>query len=129
VTEYLTKAQIFEVDDLPVEDLEVPEWGGVVRVRGLSGTERDRFEFRINQARKTPDEAIVRADLVGRCIIDEAGKRLFTDKEVGRLGAKSGVALDRVFDKARELSGMGDEAIEKATEDFGNAPNDDSVSG
>lgn len=126
---YLSRDEILGVDDLPVEDLEVPEWGGTVRVRGLTGTERDRFEFQIAQARKTPAEAVVRAELVARCLIDEKGKRVFTDKEIGRLGAKSGVVLDRVFDKCRELSGMGDAAVEEAAEDFASAPDDDSHSG
>ncbi len=31
-------------DDLPVEDVEVPEWGGAVRLRTLTGSERDGFE-------------------------------------------------------------------------------------
>lgn len=127
--DYLTRDQILGVDDLPTSDVEVPEWGGTVRVRGLTGTERDRFEFRLVEAHKTPGEAVVRAELVARCIVDAEGKRVFSDKEVGRLGSKSAVALDRVFDAARSLSGMGDDAVAEVVEDFDEAPDADSLSG
>lgn len=126
---YLSKDDILKADDLPVEDVDVPEWGGVVRVRGLTGKERDRFEFKMAAARKDPASAQVRAEVVGRCIVDENGDRLFTDRELDRLGDKSGEALDRVFEKVRELSGMSDDAIEEATEDFGPALDGGSPSG
>ncbi len=131
---YLSKDQILKADDLPMEDVSVPEWPGddgspgIVRVRGLTGTERDRFEFAMAAARKDPSKVEVRAQIVGRCMVDEDGSRLFTDNEISRLGAKSGAALDRVFDAVRELSGMGDDAVEEAAEDFGTAPDDGSPS-
>lgn len=128
---YLSKDDILKADDLPAEDVEVPEWGGIVRVRGLTGTERDGFEFRVAAAQKNGvmGDIDLRASLVARCLVDEDGKRMFTDKEVARLGAKSGAALDRIFDKVSDLSGMGVEAVKAAAEDFGGAPVDGSPSG
>ena len=128
MVDYLTKDAILGADDLPFEDVPVPEWGGTVRVRGLTGTERDRFEFKMAAAKDNPDQVEVRAQVAGRCLVDADGKRLFTDKELSKLGAKSGAALDRVFDKVRDLSGMGDKAVEAAAEDFGSAPDDGSPS-
>lgn len=132
---YLTKSAILGADDLPTADVEMPEWPdkdgdpGLVRVRGLTGTERDRFEFQMAAARERPDQVAVRASIVGRCLIDEDGNRLFTDKELDRLGGKSGTALDRLFEIVRRLSGMLTEAAEEAAEDFGDAPTDGSFSG
>ena len=40
----LNKEQILNADDLTFEDVEVPEWGGTVRIRCLESTERDEFE-------------------------------------------------------------------------------------
>lgn len=125
---YLSADDILKADDLPTEDVDVPEWGGIVRVRGLTGTERDRFEFKMAAARNDPSKVQVRAEVVGRCIIDGDGKRLFTDRQIDALGDKSGAALDRIFDVVRELSGMGDEAVEEAAQDFGDAPSDGSSS-
>ena len=129
MTDYLSKDAILGADDLPFEDVEVESWGGTVRVRGLTGTERDRFEFYLAAVKDAPDKVEVRAKIVGWCLVDADGKRLFTDKEVGKLGAKSGEAIDLVFDVVRRLSGMGDKAKEKAAQDFGTAPDDDSPSG
>ena len=40
----LSKTAILAAQDLQTEDVEVPEWGGAVRVRSFTGRERDAFE-------------------------------------------------------------------------------------
>ena len=40
----LSKTAILCANDLQTEDVDVPEWGGVVRVRSFTGRERDAFE-------------------------------------------------------------------------------------
>ena len=40
----LTREQILQSDDLPCETVPVPEWGGEVQVRTMTGTDRDAFE-------------------------------------------------------------------------------------
>ena len=40
----LSKTAILTANDLQTEDIEVPEWGGAVRVRNFTGRERDAFE-------------------------------------------------------------------------------------
>lgn len=126
---YLSKDDIFATDDLVAEPVDVPEWGGTVLVRPFTATERDRFELVLARARDNPGNAQVRAQMAGRCIVDEDGKRLFTDGELGELGSKSAAALDRIIDKVRDLSGMNAASQEAAVEDFGEAPNDGSSSG
>ncbi len=39
----LTREQILQSDDLPRETVQVPEWGGEVQVRTMTGTDRDAF--------------------------------------------------------------------------------------
>lgn len=124
----LSKDQILGADDLPPEDVEVPEWGGKVRVRGLSSTERDRFEMEMALARKNGTTPEFRSTYAGRCMVDDKGERLFTDAELTKLGRKSGAALDRIFDVVRELSGMTDQKLKQAAADFENAPSDASPS-
>lgn len=121
----LTKQQILDADDLQVETVEVPEWGGEVFVRGLSGTERDAWEQSIidmkqaaarrNGAGLDYDFANFRAKLVARCIVDEDGQRLFGESEIGLLGRKSAAALDRVFTVAQRLSGLSSQDVEELT--------------
>ena len=100
----LTKAQILQADDLPTEDVQVPEWGGTVRVRTMTGKERDEFESSIvqlkQQGRKTTTErdlSNARAKLLSRTIVDAQGKLLFTMKDIEALGAKSARALDSIL--------------------------------
>lgn len=115
----LTRDEILKALDLPTEELEVPEWGGSVLVRGMTGTERDAFEVEIVSMHGKKAELQrenIRAKLVARCIVDDEGKRVFTDADVEKLGQKSASALDRVFEVAQRLSGLtkGDvEALEK----------------
>ena len=107
----LDKAQIVQADDLAHEDVEVPEWGGTVRVRTLTGAERDAFEAE-SFGEGGKQLANVRARLVARCLIGEDGERLFDDQTIDALGAKSARALDRVFAVASRLNGLTEADIE-----------------
>lgn len=112
---YLTREDILTADDRPVEDVQVPAWGGTVRVRGLSAAKRDQIEGEIAGAGgKGPTFENVRAKAVAEAIVDEGGYRVFSDADVKRLGGKSGAALDEVFQVVRRLSGMENEATEEA---------------
>jgi hypothetical protein len=118
---YLSADQILGADDLRGEDVEVPEWGGVVRVQGMSGASRDKFESAmLNDGMDgvSKDKALdnYRARLAALCMVDGAGKRLFrSDAEVRRLGEKSADALSRVADVATRLSGLSAGDVEELT--------------
>jgi len=104
----LNKEQILQSQDLPKELVNVPEWGGEVYVRALTGTERDAFETSIvggNASSK--DLSNIRARLAALTLCDEEGKALFSLKEAVDLGQKSAKALDRVFSVAQRLNGIG----------------------
>lgn len=111
--EFLTKKDILAAQDLKTEVVDVPEWGGKVKVCGLSATDRDGFENEMFEQSQSPGMKIVRASLCARCIVDEKNKRLFTDGEVKQLGAKSAVALNRVFKVAQKLCGLREEDVEE----------------
>jgi hypothetical protein len=118
----LGKDQIFAADDIKTETVEVPEWGGQVLVRGLSGHDRDEWEKGLTVRRgkrMEPDMTDFRARLVVLCAVDEKGKRLFHDGDIHQLAGKSGAALDRVYSKAAELSGISEKDVEDLTKDFG----------
>lgn len=110
---YLTREMILEADDLGHADVAVPEWGGVVRIRALSGTERDRFEASIAGNGKRIRLDNVRAKLVQACAVDGEGNALFGTADVAALGRKSAAALNRVFEAAQKLSGLTDEDVDE----------------
>jgi hypothetical protein len=128
----LSKDDILKAEDLVSEEIDVPEWGGSVLVRGLTGRERDEFEASIMERRGRrmyPNIANVRAKLVARCCIDDSGQRLFTDFDAEELGAKAASAMNRLYDVAARLSGMTEEDIEELVENFGETPSAGSSSG
>lgn len=108
---YLSADEILGADDLGYEDVDVPEWGGTVRVAGMSGKARDAFESSMLNDKMTgvsKDQAMAnyRARLAASCMVDESGKRLFQGSAVAKLGEKSAVALSRVVEVASRLSGL-----------------------
>ena len=128
----LTKEAILGADDLEFEDVAVPEWGGSVRVYGLTGTERDRYEQAIVQQRGRRMVANLqnaRARLVAMAVRDEEGKRLFADGDVAALGQKSGRVLDRLFDVAARLSGLTEDEVEELAGNWSGGQSDDSGTG
>lgn len=109
----LTKDQILSSSDLPSEEVPVPEWGGKVFVRTMSGAERDAFEQAIVDARKGKASVNVRATLAVRVVTNAAGERVFDDEDAEALGKKSGRALGRIFDVAQRLNGFSDKDVDE----------------
>lgn len=116
----LSKKDILGAKDLPMEEVQVPEWGGSVMVRGLNGKERDTFESSVIDEKHKGQVKLdnIRAKLCAMTICDEKGERLFDDKEIEALAKKSGKALDRVFTVATKLSGIGETEVKDMTDGF-----------
>jgi len=106
----LTKDQILNVKDYQIEEVEVPEWGGSVFVRGLTGAERDEYEASMVQFQgskfKSMEIRNIRARMAAYAICDADGNRVFSSSDVLALSKKSAAALDRIMTVAARLSGM-----------------------
>lgn len=114
---FLTRTEILNAPDLQSEEVAVPEWGGDVLVKGLTGAQRDAYEASIvKQVGGKPrmDMENMRAKLIALCVVDENGTPIFTQADVDALGRKSGSALQRVFAVAQRLSGLATEDVEEA---------------
>lgn len=110
----ISKEQILQADDRPREQVPVPEWGGDVLVWGATGYQRDWFEQEFSAAREEERKVDnIRAKLLAWCICDQHGKPLFEAGDIKALGAKSGVVLSRLFDVAKRLSGIGEQAADE----------------
>jgi hypothetical protein len=123
----LSKEQILQADDLKREVVDVPEWGGQVIVRTLTGDEKDSYETSMFSGGKK-DLKSIRAGLVARSLIDSDGRRIFTDSEVVALGAKSAAAIDRIYSVAARLSSVSKEDEKELEKNSGAIPADDSIS-
>ena len=127
----LNKEQIKSVSDLETLDVEVPEWGGTVRLKSLTGAERDRFEASVVQGQgrnTTVNMQNLRAKLVAQSAIGEDGKPLFTEEDVKWLGEKSAKALNRLFNAAQQLSGLSESDVKELAGNFKDARSDGSTS-
>lgn len=110
----LTREQILAADDLPSEIVEVPEWGGSVRVRTLTGRERDTMGAALMGSSGKPNFAEFDRRLVAASMVDENGNPLFGQDEIEALGRKSSLALQRVAAVAQRLNGITEAKIEAA---------------
>ena len=124
----LTKSAILGASDLKHEDVEVPQWGGSVRVRMMNGIERDEFRAAIADDGLVPVGRFSAALLAATCI-DEAGVRLFSMDDMEALQAKSAKSLDAPAAVAMRLNGLGGAAVEEAAKNFESGQSGDSGSG
>lgn len=120
----LSRDMILRAQDQKQEAIDVPEWGGRVLVRALSGAERDRFESSVVLTNKRGDREVnlrnMRAKLVVLSCVDANGHRIFQDSDVAAIGEKNAAALQRVYDVAAKLSGVSkDDADELAKNSLG----------
>jgi len=115
---------------LPTRD--VPAWGGVVRVRGLTGTGRDEYEASTmvwRNGKAYPDTENARAKLVARCVVGDDGEPLFTQQDVHALGELDGLTLNKVWEVAMELSGLTEADMEELAGNSSAAQSGGSTSG
>lgn len=127
----LTRSQILEATDNVAVSVEVPEWGGSVMVRALTGKERDIFEqsmIEMQGKQVTMKLANARARLVAMATVDEEGKSLFTLSDVEALGKKNAMVLDRLSSKIQEMSGLSGKDLTELTANFTIGPSAASTS-
>lgn len=109
----LNRNQILEAKDIKTEIVDVPEWGGSVMVKLLTGKERDEFEASSLDSKNNFKKDNIRAKMVLKCAINEDFTPMFSPADLDSLGAKSSVALDRVFWAAMKLNKMGQTEIDE----------------
>lgn len=103
---YLTAEEILAADDLQTVEVDVPEWGGTVRLRSLTGQDAVSFAEQIKDNKKNSGIKVV-----ARCAVKEDGTPLFTEEQVEALTTKNQKALIRVQREALKLLGLTDDVI------------------
>ncbi len=128
----LSKDEILNAHDFNYEDVEVPEWGGSVRLRVMTAAQRNAFQAQMVVMDGTKIKSINMADLqvklLALCLVDENFEPLFTAKDLAELGKKSGIVIDRLFSVAQRINGLDEDAVERAAVNFQPIPNGDSIS-
>ena len=118
MSKLLTKDAILTAADLKTKEIDVPEWGGKVRVSQISAADRLALQMMVLDEKgkpRTPIE-ITRMMTVGLltfAIVDDQGNRLFTQDDIEALGKKCSAAIDKVFEVADDLNGISAEMAGK----------------
>lgn len=124
----LKRAELQAASDLPHVDVAVPEWGEDVgvRIRTLNAGERQAWEgamFVVTLEeengklvqKRTPRAGFnMKTHLLGLCLVDEDGARLFQNDETALLDSKNSAVVDRLFGLAMRHNAIGGTAIEDA---------------
>ena len=124
----LNKAAILGVEDLKHEDVPVPAWGGAIRLRTMTGAERDEFRAAAAAGEGGVPMGKFSAILLAATAVDESGARMFTLEDAEALGEKSAEALDTVAAVAMRLNGLGGGAVSDAAKNSASTQSDDSGS-
>jgi hypothetical protein len=112
----LGKDDILGMDDIPVEEVIVPEWKGrKVLVSGLTAAGKNAYQASLveiqGKNRKLKLEHST-AKLLVRTLVDAKRQPLFTETDIIRLGTKSAAVLERLGKIASRLSGMDEQENE-----------------
>lgn len=121
----LTRDDILDADDLRFETVPTDEWkqGTAVRVVQLYAEARDELEQFLTSGTSAKDLRNIRARFASMCVVNEKNERLFTEADVTRLGMKSAIVIDRIFQAAQRVNEVSDAAVASKAE---NSPSEGS---
>lgn len=131
-SECLTKEDIFGMDDIPMEEVIVPEWRNrSVFVCGMTAAGKNAYEASLveikgNTRKVRLDNAT--AKLIVRTVVNRQRQPLFTEADIEKLGTKSAAALERLAKVAQRLSSMREEDVEALVKNSDAAQSGDSPS-
>lgn len=104
---YLDARAVLDADDFQYADVDCPEWGGTIHVRGLTAGERSAVARKVKE--NNPQDLEVTVVLFGA--VDSNGERLFSKNDRDALRKKSNTVINRIARKILELSGGDDDAV------------------
>src|SRR5688500_9435738 len=107
----LTRDQILALDDLSREEVAIPEWGGSVYVRALSGFDLQKLAVMMREGE--PSMGAVAALFA----VDSAGARLFADADAEALSGKHYQARKRMTEAGRRFNALTEEGTDDAGKD------------
>ena len=113
------KKMILDYDDIPVEELEVPEWGDIkILIKGMTGKSRANFLKRASGTSGEIEFDRFYPELIIATVHDPVTEKpIFEGADRDAINAKSGAALETVAKVAQRLSGLGSSDVEEAKKD------------
>lgn len=109
----LSATEILEVQDLVVVEVDIPEWGGTVRLRPMSAEEAISYNDTVTKG----DKRHGAVKLAALCLVKEDGTAMFTEEQAGLLQKKSLAGLMRIQRVALKINGLTEEAVKDVKND------------
>lgn len=111
--ELLNKEQIFTAKDKPYKDVEIKEWGGVVRISTMSIVDREEIEMIATSEDRDLSRRNLRLRFLIASIVDEKGDLMFTLDDMESLQYRSAKVVDKLFAISQALNGITDEDVDE----------------
>jgi len=108
----ITVEQLLAAEDLPPEAIDVPEWGGQVKVRGLSVKAINQANRESTVAGEIDEEKIACAVVIAGMVEPQ-----LTNDQAGQLAEKSMAVINRIVKEIYRLSGL-DESVKEREAGF-----------
>jgi hypothetical protein len=128
----LTADEILGMDDIPTEEVVVPEWQGrMVLVCGMTAAGKNSYEASLVEIKGTTRKVRMEnatAKLLVRTLVNRQRQPLFTESQIEKLGTKSAAALERLAQVALRLSSMRVQDVEELVKNSDAAQSGDSPS-
>lgn len=111
----LSKSDILNrVGGFRTKEVEIPEWGGFIRVRELSALDTIELveKFRLGSGESLEEKSVIRIGmwLLPRIIVNEDGSRMFTDDEFVDVMSKASrdvlASINRITAETMQLSSV-----------------------
>jgi hypothetical protein len=117
------REQILAARDIKTETLFMPEWDVSVTLRSLNGLEREALNTLVYEARQKGRSIPIFAAVAAFSIVDEEGRRVFSDDDIPALAQRTSASLERFYDWQVKHSGIGDKSVEDALKNSGAGQN------
>lgn len=109
----LTREQINAAKDVVTKSVDVPEWGGPVLLRSLTGADRAA----IGRLLHIDKDADVVTATLSRGLVGDDGQLLYTLDEVDELGRRNWTVIERLAGELNRMSSLGAAGLEQEKKD------------
>lgn len=111
----LSKSDILNANDREYTDMEIPEWGGSIRIYVMSLRERmvleDLVGIKDNKTKSKAESTSSQQEkimyLLRICLKDGKGNNMFNENEISELLDKDSKVIYRIFEKCIEVNNLG----------------------
>jgi hypothetical protein len=117
----LSKAQIWEADDIEEREVEVPQWGGSVKIRSLTLEQISAIRAHAVKTVKGKEEVDARLQMAG-LLCEGIIEPEIDFAEAQRLMRKSAAATSIIIQAINEVSGLLPEAVDEADKSTDDGP-------